>query len=161
MKLTPEQITELKRLGELAPESLLSALIANTEEAQSQLASSRREAAEAQARLKLLDKQYTRMQLCFNYPRTHEEERAIFIRALRPQKCDESALQSAIEQAVAPYREQVVLLTEQVRALSEAAELALSSHGALLMSDPPQDAWKVRGVDAKLRAALATVNGEA
>jgi hypothetical protein len=44
-------------------------------------------------------------------------------------------------------------LREQVRVLVEALELALSSHGVLLMSDPPQDAWKVRGVDAKLRAA--------
>jgi hypothetical protein len=132
-----------------------------------QLAEARREAAEAQARLRLLDKQYTRMQLSSNHPHTHQAECDIFIRALRPQKCGESALQSAIEQVVAPYREQVstlegraVLLTENVRMLVEAVELALSSHGVLLMSDPPQDAWKFRGVDAKLRAALATVKGE-
>jgi hypothetical protein len=39
--------------------------------------------------------------------------------------------------------------------LLEALQLALSSHGVMLLSDPPQDAWKVRGVEAKARAAIA------
>lgn len=38
--------------------------------------------------------------------------------------------------------------------LLEALELALRSHGVLLLSDPPQDAWKTYGVEAKARAAI-------
>ncbi len=39
--------------------------------------------------------------------------------------------------------------------LLEALRLALSAHGRMLMSDPPQDAWKAQGVEAKARAAIA------
>ena len=39
--------------------------------------------------------------------------------------------------------------------LLEALKLALSAHGRMLMSDPPQDAWKAQGVEAKARAAIA------
>jgi len=35
--------------------------------------------------------------------------------------------------------------------------LALSSHGVMLMSDPPQDAWKVNRVEAKACAAIKAV----
>ena len=41
--------------------------------------------------------------------------------------------------------------------LLEALELALRSHGLMLLSDPPQDAWKTYGVEAKARAAIAAV----
>jgi hypothetical protein len=44
--------------------------------------------------------------------------------------------------------------------LLEALQLALSSHGVMLLSDPPQDAWKTRGVEAKARAAIAKATGE-
>ena len=39
--------------------------------------------------------------------------------------------------------------------LLEALQLALSAHGRMLMSDPPQDAWKAYGVEGKARAAIA------
>jgi hypothetical protein len=45
--------------------------------------------------------------------------------------------------------------------LLEALELALRSHGVMLLSDPPQDAWKTYGVEAKARAAIAAAKGEA
>jgi hypothetical protein len=38
--------------------------------------------------------------------------------------------------------------------LLEALQLALSAHGRMLMSDPPQDAWKAQGVEEKARAAI-------
>ncbi len=44
--------------------------------------------------------------------------------------------------------------------LLAALQLALSSHGVMLLSDPPQDAWKTRGVEAKARAAIAKATGE-
>lgn len=39
--------------------------------------------------------------------------------------------------------------------LVNALKLALWSHGTMLLSDPPQDAWKTYGVEAKARAAIA------
>ena len=36
-----------------------------------------------------------------------------------------------------------------------ALQLALSAHGRMLMSDPPQDAWKAYGVEEKASAAIA------
>ena len=39
-------------------------------------------------------------------------------------------------------------------ALLEALKLALSSHGVMLTSYPPQDAWKFYGVEEKARAAI-------
>ena len=39
--------------------------------------------------------------------------------------------------------------------LLEALKLALSAHGRMLLSDPPQDAWKAQGVEAKACAAIA------
>ena len=38
--------------------------------------------------------------------------------------------------------------------LREALKLALNSHGRMLMSDPPQDAWKFNRVDEVIVAAL-------
>lgn len=40
-----------------------------------------------------------------------------------------------------------------LRAVMDALLLARSSHDVLLLSDPPQDAWKARRVDAKLADA--------
>jgi hypothetical protein len=40
----------------------------------------------------------------------------------------------------------------------EAIEAAQRNHGAMLYSDPPQEAWKARGVDDKLRAALKAID---
>lgn len=39
----------------------------------------------------------------------------------------------------------------------EALELVLSSHGVLLLSDPPQDPWKTRGVEGKSREAITAL----
>jgi hypothetical protein len=114
------------------------------------LSAARREAAEAQA----IAAKFSPLFQCIGYHGSDVELQRD-LQAVRTSSHDNpgSALQSAIEQAVAPHR-------EQVRVLVEALELALSSHGVLLMSDPPQDAWKFRGVDAKLCAALATVKQE-
>ena len=38
--------------------------------------------------------------------------------------------------------------------LLKALKLALSSHGVLLLSDPPQEAWKTYGVEQKALAAI-------
>jgi hypothetical protein len=43
--------------------------------------------------------------------------------------------------------------------LLEALQLALSAHGRMLLSDPPQDAWKAYGVEEKARAAIAKAEG--
>ena len=50
-------------------------------------------------------------------------------------------------------------LRAQRSALLEALKLALSSHGVMLMSDPPQDAWKVNRVEERARAAIAKAEG--
>ena len=44
--------------------------------------------------------------------------------------------------------------------LLEALKLALSSHGVMLLSDPPQEAWKTYGVEAKARGAIAKATGD-
>ena len=51
-------------------------------------------------------------------------------------------------------------MNEQQEALElalEALELALSSHGVMLLSDPPQDSWKTRGVESKSRQAITAI----
>jgi hypothetical protein len=50
---------------------------------------------------------------------------------------------------------------EQRDELLEALKLALSAHGVLLLSDPPQDAWKTYGVEQKARAAIAKTEVQA
>jgi len=39
----------------------------------------------------------------------------------------------------------------------EALELAKNSYGIMLLSDPPQDAWKTRQVDSALRKAIDAI----
>lgn len=41
-----------------------------------------------------------------------------------------------------------------INQLCDALELARTCHGAMLMSDPPQEMWKVRGVDQAISKAL-------
>lgn len=41
--------------------------------------------------------------------------------------------------------------------LREALKLALNSHGRMLLSDPPQDPWKVNRVDEVIRELLQEV----
>jgi len=45
-------------------------------------------------------------------------------------------------------------LREKNERLREALKLALNSHGRMLMSDPPQDPWKVNRVDEVIRELL-------
>ena len=45
--------------------------------------------------------------------------------------------------------------------LLHALKLALASHGVMLLSDPPQDAWKVHQVEAIAKTAIAKAIGEA
>lgn len=42
----------------------------------------------------------------------------------------------------------------EIERLREALKLAFTSHGRMLMSDPPQDAWKFNRVDEVIVAAL-------
>ena len=42
----------------------------------------------------------------------------------------------------------------EIERLREALKLALNSHGRMLMSDPPQDPWKVNRVDEVIRELL-------
>lgn len=65
---------------------------------------------------------------------------------------------SARDQRRAAHRYIETLLDERAELL-EALKLALSSHGVMLMGDPPQDAWKARGVEDKARAAIKKVVG--
>lgn len=67
-----------------------------------------------------------------------------------------------------PVREAMLAMNGRIAELSaindqllEALELALRSHGVMLLSDPPQDAWKTYGVEAKARAAIKAAKGEA
>jgi hypothetical protein len=46
---------------------------------------------------------------------------------------------------------------EALKLALEALELALSSHGVVLLSDPPQDSWKTRGVESKSRQAITAI----
>ena len=46
---------------------------------------------------------------------------------------------------------------EAMRQALEALELALSNHGVMLLSDPPQDAWKTRQVESKGREAVTAL----
>lgn len=39
--------------------------------------------------------------------------------------------------------------------LVEALELALYCHGQMFMTQPPKDAWEVKGVDKTIRALIA------
>lgn len=51
---------------------------------------------------------------------------------------------------------EAMALKAQNAALSDALNLALRCHGQMLLSDPPQEAWKYHRVDEVARAALAT-----
>ena len=48
----------------------------------------------------------------------------------------------------------VAHLKAEIERLREALKLALNSHGRMLMSDPPQDPWKVNRVDEIIRELL-------
>ena len=62
------------------------------------------------------------------------------------------------------YRQQAAAELRRLHELNaellEALKLALSAHGTLLLSDPPQEAWKTYNVEAKARAAIAKATGE-
>ena len=65
----------------------------------------------------------------------------------------ESAYQSACN-IIQDQDAKLVELEGQQDALLEALKLALASHGVILTSDPPQDAWKARRVAEIARAAI-------
>ena len=46
---------------------------------------------------------------------------------------------------------------EAMKQALEALELALCSHGVMLLSDPPQDAWKTYNVEPKSRDAITAL----
>ena len=43
--------------------------------------------------------------------------------------------------------------------LLEVLKLAISAHGVMLTTNPPQEAWKTYGVESKARAAIAKATG--
>jgi hypothetical protein len=53
------------------------------------------------------------------------------------------------------FKIEIRRLKAEKKELLEALKLALSAHGVMLMSDPPQEAWKTYGVEQKARAAIA------
>jgi hypothetical protein len=48
-------------------------------------------------------------------------------------------------------------MIEAMKQALEALELALRSHGVMLLSDPPQDAWKTYGVEGNARQAITSL----
>lgn len=48
-------------------------------------------------------------------------------------------------------------LKDENKRMREALKLALNSHGRMLMSDPPQDPWKVNRVNEVIRELLQEV----
>jgi hypothetical protein len=48
-------------------------------------------------------------------------------------------------------------MLEVLKQALEALELALRSHGVMLLSDPPQDAWKTYGVEGNARQAITSL----
>jgi hypothetical protein len=92
----------------------------------------------------------------------------------------EKALALQLADAIWPWPGISILADGQARKLSQAAaelrrlheveqqrdellaalKLALNAHGLMLMSDPPQDAWRAYGVEQKARAAIARAEGK-
>jgi hypothetical protein len=48
-------------------------------------------------------------------------------------------------------------MIEVLKQALEALELALRNHGVMLLSDPPQDAWKTYGVESNARQAITSL----
>ena len=48
-------------------------------------------------------------------------------------------------------------MIEVLKQSLEALELALRSHGVMLLSDPPQDAWKTYGVESNARQSITSL----
>ena len=61
---------------------------------------------------------------------------------------------TALRAALAAPSEDIETLRRENERLREALKLALNSHGRMLMSDPPQDPWKVNRVDEVIRELL-------
>jgi hypothetical protein len=51
----------------------------------------------------------------------------------------------------------IILTREEAQQVLDAVSLAMSSHDVMLASDPPQNAWKARGVQTRLAGAWATL----
>jgi hypothetical protein len=51
----------------------------------------------------------------------------------------------------------IILTREEAQQVLDAVSLAMSSHDVMLASDPPQDAWKARGVQTRLAGVWATL----
>ena len=59
--------------------------------------------------------------------------------------------------AIEELTEENVRLRLKNGRLREALKLALNSHGRMLLTDPPQDPWKVNRVDEIIRELLQEV----
>ena len=63
----------------------------------------------------------------------------------------------SIKNMVIDSATELAVLHDEIERLREALKLALNSHGRMLMSDPPQDAWKFHRVDEVIRKLLQEV----
>lgn len=96
-----------------------------------------------------------------------QDERAYINLSLEQQKANARRIVACVN-LLSPFTtEQIengidlVALLQQRDELLAALKLALASHGKLLVSDPPQDAWKYNRVDEIGRTAIAKVEGGA
>jgi len=53
--------------------------------------------------------------------------------------------------------DETIMSVEVMKQALDALELALSSHGVMLLSDPPQDAWETRKVESKSQEAITAI----
>lgn len=103
-----------------------------------------------------LDKEYEQI----NHPngvttwKTKPKEQPKALR-LADYLADRNRLDITCDEAAAELRRLHALNQE----LLEALELALFAHGKMLLSDPPQEAWKTYEVESKARAAIAKAQG--
>lgn len=87
---------------------------------------------------------------------THHRDAAAELRRLHGLDFALRDCELALQKMATKYMDAV----DQRDALLEALKLALSAHGVMLLSDPPQEAWKTYGVEQKARAAIARAEGE-
>jgi hypothetical protein len=67
------------------------------------------------------------------------------------------AADDAVREALAVMQAKLEQAQADAARLRAALQLTLDAHGIMLLSNPPQEAWKAWGVEAKARAALAAM----
>jgi hypothetical protein len=82
---------------------------------------------------------------------------AVFDAALAAPEPEPTVKESLTVDAALAEPDDAEALRRENERLREALKLALNSHGRMLMSDPPQDPWKVNRVDEVIRELLQEV----